>query len=329
MSYSREIFAEAQKSMDQRRLNAEQELERRRSELYASQPRAGEIERELVSISVRAGRAVIMGADKVSKLEELKNRSLCLQKELAQILERNGLPANYLDPWYNCEKCRDTGNIDGKMCSCMKQLLRQTAYEELNKISPLSLCSFESFSLDYYPDDVIAMNGRDVRDYMKGVLNFCKKYADTFNEHSESLLFDGGTGLGKTHLSLSIAQEALSKGFGVIYVSAPNILSRLESRQFGGRSTARLEDEQLLQECDLLIIDDLGTEFVTRFTQATIYNMINSRINASKPVIISTNLTVKELEETYGSRMASRMIGMLRRVDFFGNDIRQLRRFKR
>ena len=330
MAYSREIYLEAVRQMEERRRKAEHDLEVRRDELYSSEPRAGEIERELVKISVNAGKAVLMGADKLSRLEELKTKSLSLQKELREILDKKCLVPNFLEPWYNCQLCRDTGNIDGRMCECMKQLLRQTAYEQLNRISPLSLCSFESFSLDYYPEDIIpSMNGRKIRDYMGGVLRFCKRYSEKFDEYSESLLFLGGTGLGKTHLSLSIAQEAINDGYGVIYVSAPNILSRLETRQFGGRSSDRVEDEMLLQECDLLIIDDLGTEFVTKFTQAAIYNIVNSRLNSSKPIIISTNLSVKELENVYGNRMVSRIVGMLKRVDFYGNDIRQLKRYKK
>ena len=330
MAYSREIYLEAMRQMEERRRKAEHDLELRRDDLYSREPRAREIERELVKISVSAGKAVLMGADKLSRLDDLKIKSLALQKELKDILDRNCLVPNFLEPWYNCELCRDTGNIDGKMCECMKQLLRQTAYEQLNRISPLSLCSFESFSLDYYPEDSIpSMNGRSVRDYMRGVLRFCKRYSENFDEYSESLLFLGGTGLGKTHLSLSIAQEAINDGYGVIYVSAPNILSRLETKQFGGRSSDRVEDEQLLQECDLLIIDDLGTEFVTKFTQAAIYNIVNSRLNSSKPIIISTNLNAKELENLYGTRMVSRIVGMLKRVDFYGNDIRQLKRYKK
>lgn len=325
MGYSAEIYSRAKKQMEQRRQLAEEELDKRRRVLIEKEPHVEEIERELVRISVAAGRAVLQGANKVKQLEVLKENSLSLQKELSEILKRRGLQENYLDPWYQCRLCEDTGNIDGKMCSCMKQLLRQTAYEDLNKISPLSLCSFESFSVDYYSKDTVAVVGRTTYDYMSAVLRYCKNYAAKFDENAENLLFQGGTGLGKTHLSLSIAQEVISKGFGVIYVSAPNILSRLETRQFGGRSYERTEDEQLLQECDLLIIDDLGTEFVTKFTQSSIYNIINTRLNMAKPVIISTNLSIKELEDIYGQRMVSRMVGMLKRIDFFGNDIRQLK----
>ncbi len=329
MGYSKEIYAEAVAEMEKRKLLSEQELDQRRMILYAKSPRADRIERELVKISVAAGKAVLSGSDIKTQLEQLKQKSLALQNELDGILKSFDYPLNYLEPWYQCEKCRDTGYIDGKMCSCMKNLLRQTAYEQLNRISPLSLCSFESFSPDYYSQDTIAMAGRSTYDYMKAVLKYCKDYAKSFSEDSESLLFQGGTGLGKTHLSLSIAQSVIDKGYGVIYVSAPNILSRLETMQFGGRSFEKVNEEQLLNDCDLLIIDDLGTEFTTKFTVSTIYNIINTRLNSAKPTIISTNLQLKEMQTIYGTRMVSRIVGMLRKVDFYGSDIRQLKRMKR
>ena len=328
MGYSSEIYAAANKAMEQRRLLAEEELDQRRALLYRQVPRVQEIERELVNISVAAGKAVLMGADKTVQLKRLRDESLTLQKELADILAGRSLPAAYVEPWYHCKHCKDTGNVDGRMCDCMKHLIRQTAYEELNRISPLSLCSFESFSADYYPDEQLPMRERTIRDYMQGVLRFCRQYADAFDEYAQGLIFMGGTGLGKTHLSLSIAQTVIERGFGVIYVSAPNILSRLETKQFSGRSSERNEDEQLLQECDLLIVDDLGTEFVTKFTQAALYNILNTRLNSGKPVIISTNLSTKEMEQTYGGRLVSRIVGMLKRIDFYGNDIRQMKRVK-
>lgn len=323
MGYSPEIYYEAKKTMENRRLMAEQELDDRRDRLYAKEPRVQMIERELVHISVAAAKSVFSGGDKHAELNELKEKSLALQNELQNILKNNNLPEDYLEPGYQCKECRDTGYIDGRMCQCMKHLVRQTAYEELNRISPLSLCSFESFSADYYSKEKTAAGDMSEYDYMSKVYRFCKRYAQQFDEYSEGMLFAGKTGLGKTHLSLAIAQTVIENGYGVIYVSAPNILSRLESNQFSGRSVERTEDEQLLQECDLLIIDDLGTEFVTKFTQAAIYNIINTRLNSGKPVIISTNYSTKELEDIYGNRMVSRIVGVLRKIEFFGSDIRQ------
>ncbi len=329
MGYSSEVYELARREMEQRSLYAEQELEKRRNRLYEICPRTLEIERELVKISVSAGKRVVMGADVRRELEILKEKSLGLQKELGDILTSYNLPENYLEEWYICDKCRDTGNIDGKMCSCMKSLLKKTAYEELNRISPLSLCSFEAFSLDYYSKLKDEKTGRIPYSYMQSVLKFCRKYADEFSPESHSLIFQGGSGLGKTHLSLSIAQTVIDKGYGVIYVSVPDIVSRLDNDRFSNNAERKSETEQLLNECDLLILDDLGTEYQSKFASSVIYNTLNTRLMTSHPTIISTNLSGKEIQEMYGTRMMSRIIGMLDRVEFTGNDIRQIKRRER
>ena len=329
LGYSREIYDEALEKLQKRRLFSEQELEKRRNILFTLSPRAEQIEHELAKTSVSVAKAIFSGADKKTELNKLKIKNQVLQKELNDILENLNFQKNYLDEWHTCDKCKDTGYIDGKMCSCMRELLKQTAYNRLNKISPLALSDFDSFSLDYYSKAPLKENTKSPYNHMMGVLSFCKKYADNFSVESRSLLFQGGPGLGKTHLSLAIAKSAIDKGFGVIYVSAPAILSKLENERFGSRDIVNNETERLLMDCDLLIIDDLGTEFSTKFSVSAIYNLINSRMIVSKPTIISTNLTVKELQEKYNIRMISRIIGTLDRVEFVGTDIRQLKRRER
>ena len=158
---------------------------------------------------------------------------------------------------------------------------------------------------------------------MEKILNFCESYAVNFTPKSRSILFQGGSGLGKTHLSLAIAKEVIGNGYGVVYSSAPDILSRLESERFNDDKTTDAT-ENLLKECDLLIIDDLGTEFLTQFTLSKIYNIINTRMLLKKPIIISTNLTLKELEKSYHQRLVSRIIGEMLRLKFIGRDIRQM-----
>lgn len=328
MGYSREIYEEAETIMERRRLFAEQEAEKRRNLLYLRSPRAEQIVHDLARTSVKAAKAVFGGSDVKKELEKLKIKNQAMQKDLKKIISELGFPENYLEEWYKCDKCRDTGYIDGKMCSCMKTLLRKTAYEKLNKISPLALSDFDSFSLDYYSKTPLADGKPSAYTVMSRVLNFCRKYAYEFSENSQSLLFQGGPGLGKTHLSLSVAKCAIDNGYGVIYVSAPAILSKLENERFSGKAKNE-NTEQLVMDCDLLIIDDLGTEFTTKFSVPAIYNIINSRTIMSKPTIISTNLSLAELQEKYSFRMVSRIIGMLDRVEFVGSDIRQQKRRER
>ena len=329
MGYSREVYDEAFEKLEKRRLYSEQELEKRRKRLFEFSPRAEQIEHQLAKTSIAAAKAVCSGADIKTELEKLKLKNQALQYELNDILDKLGFAKNWLEEWHTCEKCKDTGYIDGKMCDCLKKLLKDTANEQLNRISPLSLSDFESFSLEYYSKIPMSENAKSPYEQMSGVLANCKKYAENFSTESSSLLFQGSSGLGKTHLSLAIAKTAIEKGYGVIYVSAPAILSKIENERFGGRDVIKNDTEQLIMNCDLLIIDDLGTEFATRFTVSAIYNIINSRMITSKPTIISTNLSVRELQEKYNDRTVSRIIGTLRRVEFVGTDIRQLKRSKR
>ncbi len=328
MSYTADVYEAAEKEILNRRIKAETDLERRRDILYARSPRALEIERLIARTSVAAAKAIFRGEDPHPRLEALREENLTLQSELEEIIKSFGFPKNYLEPWYHCSECRDRGDIDGRMCNCMKTMLRQIAYDKLNSISPLSLCSFDSFSLDYYSKTPVAEGKPSAYTHMTAVLGFCKRYAKTFDLNSRSLLFQGSPGLGKTHLSLAIANELIQKGYGVIYTSAPVILSKLskENFEFEYRSSDGNMTEQLLSECDLLILDDLGTEFTSRFSVAALYNILNSRTILSKPTIVSTNLMISELQEHYNFRIISRIIGTLDRLEFVGNDIRQLKR---
>ncbi len=327
MGYSASTYTEAKTILEKQRIKNEQELENRRNQFFSQYPRAEEIERTIARTSVAAARAVFGGKDVKMELAKLKLQNQALQKELREIIERAGLPANYLEMWYQCEQCRDYGYADGKMCSCMKHLLRDIEYKKLNEISPLQLSDFDSFSLDYY-SKAPKENGQ-LSDYahMEKLLNFCRKYANHFSLDSDSLLFQGPPGLGKTHLSLAIAKEAIHKGYGVIYVSAPAVLSKIEKEHFNNQRENTTENAVL--ECDLLILDDLGTEFATSFTVSAIYNMINTRMITSKPTIVSTNLTLSEIQTRYNERTVSRIIGMLGRVEFVGTDVRQQKKRKK
>ena len=324
MGYSRQIYREAERRLEIKRIKSEQELDKRRELLFARSKRAEKITYELAHTTVLAARFVLARGNVREEVEKLRKKNIALRTELYGILDKLGLPENYLEEWHDCDKCNDTGYIDGKMCRCMRSLLRSTAYEQLNRSSPLSISDFDSFSLEYYSDK--KDGGQSPRDIMARVLSFCKKYADSFSTGSRSLLFQGGPGLGKTHLSLAIAGKAIEKGYGVIYVSAPVIFSQLEKEHFGRNEGTGTQ--QYLLDCDLLIIDDLGTEFPSKFTVSALYSLINSRTMSSKPTIISTNLTLSELQDTYSFRIVSRIIGMLSRVGFVGNDIRQLKNKK-
>lgn len=325
MGYSKEVRSAAVQKIKGRKLAAERLAENNKTKIHREIPEAERIDREISSCSVNAARAVLKGGNVKQELEALMGKSLFLQEEYDNILRKRGYSPQDTIPQYTCTKCNDTGYIEldnrTVMCSCLKQALVEAACAELNRHSPLSLCTFEDFSLEYYPSNVDEGYPRSSREQMGNILNYCKKYAECFTENSESIFMKGKTGLGKTHLSLSIANEVIRKGYGVIYVSAPSIVSTLEKEHFSyNKENAATEDALL--SCDLLIIDDLGTEFSTQFSTSAIYNIFNSRLLANKPVIINTNLTIQELEKAYSQRFVSRISGHAKRLDFFGRDIR-------
>lgn len=321
MGYSREIYDSAEKILRERRRAAEEESEKRRAAFFKVCPRAQQIQRRLASTAVSAAKAVLGGKSATEQLKKLKEESLALQGEFSRLLTENGVES--LEPRYSCPQCKDTGYVDGKMCGCMKKLLRTESYRRLNTLTPLSLSTFDSFSLEYYSQE--ARDGRPCdRDIMRNTFRYCVSYAQQFGLHSPNLIMTGGTGLGKTHLSLAIASQTIQKGFGVVYSSVGSLMTQLENEHFGRESgNAAMES---MQGCDLLILDDLGTEFKSSFSSSAIYNIINMRLMLQKPTIISTNLSTKEMVDYYSERFASRIIGSYRRIVFVGRDIRQQKR---
>lgn len=319
MGYSKEIYTKAEEILSKRRQKALYDAENRREIIYRKLPRVKEIESQLAGTGIAAAKAVLAGSDTKTELIKLKDESLKLQGELKLLLIQNGYNMRDLEEQYVCPKCRDKGYIDGKICSCMKTLLRNIAFEQLNSLSPLSLSSFETFDLKYYSDQPDS-NGNVPRKRMEKFLGFCREYAENFNGSGRSVLMEGGTGLGKTHLSLAVARRVIERGFGVIYCSAPNILAVLEKEHFSREPIGKTQSH--LEGCDLLIIDDLGTEFATQFTKTCIYNLINTRLSQSKPTIVNTNLSLLELKRDYSERFVSRMIGENYYLEFIGDDVR-------
>ena len=326
MPYSNEIFNTAKDRLAERRQQALRLAEYKREQLFRDIPRLKEIDSELLSIGATIAKSMVSdGADDIRALSE---RSLELQREQESILAEKGIDKSVTEPRFTCPYCGDTGYIEldnhTAICDCFKKLMADVAAEQLNTDLPLSRCTFDTFKLDYYSDKPDE-NGRSAFNRMSNIYNYCVDYADNFNVHSKSLLLRGATGLGKTHLSLAIANEVIKKGMSVIYVSAPDILSKLEREHFSYQYGEQEDTFNSLLKCDLLIIDDLGTEFSSQFTVSCLYNLFNSRLLADKPVIINTNLKPSELLETYSQRFVSRVIGSCDRLEFIGEDVRTLK----
>lgn len=310
MQYLPDVYIKASNILEQRRTKAISDAEKKKSELYKKIP-----ELQTIDYSI----AKLYSAKDIISGKEIKSKDVdTLMREKEDILKKAGYSCSDITPHYYCSKCEDTGRVSGILCSCYKDLCTLLAMKELYSVSEAEKCSFDNFSLEYYEDTGIS-NTTNPRYKMALIYDFCRKYAKTFSTGSESIIMAGKTGLGKTHLSLSIAKMAIEAGAGVIYRPAQRLFSEIESEHFD-----RLKNNftESVIKCDLLIVDDLGAEFSNQFTIATISNIINERLVSGLPTIISTNLTPSELEEMYTERTVSRIFGNYRRLGFVGKDIR-------
>lgn len=311
MGYSKEAYEYALGIVATRREDALRAAQDRKDEIYKAIPQLAELDNKLGYTGIAAVKAA-SAFNGIDALVELRATYSMLEDQRKSLMKMSGITEADFEPKHFCPVCNDSGYVDGYLCNCAKRLAKQYEYDLLNRSMPLDDSTFDSFDLSYY-------KGKD-REKMDEHLRYCMNYASGFRTDSPSLLFYGKTGLGKTHLSLAIANEVLDAGFGVMYGSAQNYLERLEKEHFGRSEGDTME---LLLGCDLLIMDDLGAEFQTAFTASAIYNIINSRILNGLPTIISTNLSPAEITKCYGERVMSRILGNFRRFEFTGADIRQ------
>lgn len=275
---------------------------------YTSNERLTEIDVKFSQIGATLAITALSGD--FEKLAELEAMAKALTEEKAAILKKAQVP----EIIYECDICSDTGYISGKICECVKREAASVMVAELSREMPLENSKFENFDLKYYSED-------SAKRRMTAILKLCREYVINFDpEKSQNLLFIGKTGLGKTHLTLAIVKGVIEKGYLPIYGSAENLFSLIENEKFSGEGRGTYE---AMLDCDLLVIDDLGTEMVTSFTRSVLYNLVNTRILKNKPTIINTNLSMKEIEEKYTERVASRFIGNYDWREFLGQDIRQ------
>ncbi|MGN0661319.1 MAG: ATP-binding protein [Oscillospiraceae bacterium] len=323
MGYSLEIYAKAQQILDERRSASKIEFDKRNKEVEEKIDGISELKAELALSCKTLARSVFSGYN-IQETERAKESSLKARRIIREKLKENGFPEDYLDEHYTCEKCKDTGYTNGKECECLKKLLKDISVRSLCDHSVSDKSTFETFDLSMYPQIPNGKTGIVPREKMAEILRFCKSYAEVFSKNSGNIFMSGKTRLGKTHLSLSIANEVIKKGFDVIYGPAEEIFGKIEKEHFTGKNEGYLDR---VLGCDLLIIDDLGTEFESKFNLSQIYNIINSRNNFGLPTIISTNLTGAELQERYKERVMSRLIGEYDCLVFVGDDIRQKKKF--
>ena len=300
MAYSKEVIRRARQRLENAKAERESENRQRLQEAYRQIPRLKEIDILLRKTMALAAQAVFTsGGDAQSVMGQVKEANLALQQERKNLVDAH-FEKGYLDESPICAVCGGSGYVGSTMCNCLKELCRQEQKNEL----VLLACGeerFENFRLDYYSDRVDPKYGYSPRSVMERCLQVCRKYAYDFGKGSGNLMFYGGTGLGKTFLSACIATVAAERGFSVAYESASHLFSKLEKDRFNPDEKSREEVERL-NGCDLLIIDDLGTELPGNFVTAALYNLVNDRLLAGKPMLISTNLTAEDISRRYSPR---------------------------
>lgn len=318
MPYSAEVVRRAARRLESAKADRESVIRERLQEAYARQPRLKEIDMEMRRSMAAALRSLFTD-NAEDAMEQAKQHNRALEEERKAIVATCFEPG-YLDDSPVCTECGGSGYIGTRMCRCLQALCRQEQAKEITLLASEGEC-FENFRLDYYPDAVDARYGASPRRVMERTYRICRDYAENFGAGSGNLLFVGGTGLGKTFLSACIARVVAEKGGSVAYETASRLFSKLEKNRFNPDEKSE-EETVRLENCDLLIIDDLGTELPGNFVTAALYGLINDRLLAGKPMVISTNLNVDELTARYSSQIGSRLQGSFRRLTFVGEDIR-------
>lgn len=317
MALDGKLLARARENLENLHANNVAEHYLRQEKIYSRIP---EIERidtrlrtqmtELVGLTLRGG------AELNTAIKTLEDESLALQAKKAELLVERGYEMDYLDDIFSCPACRDTGYVGGKMCSCLKAMYNAEVTRELGTLLKNSDECFEKFDLSLYGD---------VRESMEIVYNTCREYANSFSDRSMNLMFQGGTGLGKTFLSACIARVVAGNGHSVCYDTASSALEAFETKKFSRDAqtaeNAAVKVERML-DCELMILDDLGTEMPTPMSVSALYTLINTRLVNGRKTVISTNLTDAELSKRYNPQICSRLEGEFTKLPFFGSDIR-------
>ena len=323
-----EMFREAIRDLERQRMQAQKTLGARQDFLYGKLPRIREIDDELAGIGLELAKIVLKREESDAAGEALRAKSTALTDEKMRILYDNGYDDAFFLDVYECAACKDTGFLHDRHCHCLKQRLITKYYEMSNLSKVLERENFDAFNLNYYSDIIDITYGMSPRDNISRIWTTTQKFVDNFDKKFENMLFHGPTGLGKTFLSNCIAKDLLDKGKTVLYTTAAQLFKLVEDARFGrGKAADSTPYLSMVSDVDLLIIDDLGTEFSTSVTDTELFNFINTRLLSKKSTIISTNLSIKNLEEHYSSRVTSRIFGEYMSLEFIGDDIRVAKKY--
>lgn len=323
--YISEILNEYEKLRE----NAKLEQSKRIEEIYEKIPRIKDIDKEISQIGFRIATSVV--SKDINDIEEYintqKEKIIDLKIEKTELLSRYGYPIDYMEIKYKCKKCKDTGYINNKYCSCFRQKLINKYYQQSNLNEILRTENFDTFNFEYYSSRPYENEELSPRENIERIYAYAVNYTKNFDKINESLFFYGSSGLGKTFLSNCIAKELLDKGKVVIYQTAANLMDIIRRCRFEENSNYNELNELL--ECDFLIIDDLGTEPVTPYSYSELFNIINTRILNKKKMLISTNFQLNDIIQNYPERITSRILGHFTLFKFYGEDIRIQKKFKK
>jgi DNA replication protein DnaC len=330
MAHDGKLLARAREALEQDRAANQAEQQRRTEQVYRDIPQVEQIDDRLRGHMAELVRLTISRPpDLAARLEALKEANLDLQMRRAELLTEHGYPIEYLDEIISFPECQDTGLVNGVLCACMERRYNHELTKELSALLRNGNESFEQFDLNYYSDQPEAESGISPRQAMTIAFQACRHFAYSFPDISQNLLLRGGTGLGKTYLSACIARVVAEKGFSVCYDTAFSALEAFEKQKFS-RSPEDAEAASVrvsrMLSCDLMILDDLGTEMVTPMSVSALYTLLNSRLNAGLHTVISTNCTNEELERRYTPQICSRIHGEFLELPFYGTDIRLMQK---
>ena len=328
MAYDGKVMRLAWQRFDEDRQRRQEQFQERRERIFQLQPRLREIDGQLRSTMTRIITSALRhGTDPRSAVAVLRDENLSLQEEKRTLLRQMGLPEDALDETPVCRLCGDTGyRENGEVCRCLRAYYTREQQRELSRMLDLGSQSFDTFDLDWYDGQRAPGQRKSAREHMEErVYNSCAEYAHHFGRRPENLLLFGAPGLGKTHLSAAIAREVSEKGFSVVYDTAGHIFEQFENQKFAREEGASSDVERVLH-CDLLILDDLGSEMTTAFVQSALYQIVNTRLLEKRSTIINTNLSPEKLAQRYTPQIASRIEGEYELLPFVGEDIRVLKK---
>ena len=324
MAYGREIYDKVMAQLERLRQEALFRRSHRLQEVYTVCPKLKQIDSELEQTGAAASRMILSRPSDANKvLAQLQEQISTLAQLRSQTLVEAGFPADYTDLKFTCPKCDDTGYIKNKQCECLKKRLIEESCRASSLYNLFETQNFSSFDFSLYDSEIDEKEGTSPLERIKDIYKICEEFATQFDSVSDSLLFYGGAGLGKTFLSSAIAKELISQGRTVVYQSAVKLFSLYTDYTFGRVSPEQAKPQlDRLFDCDLLIIDDLGTEPVSTYSTSFLFEVLNSRILENKKMIISTNLNINELASIYSERLHSRLLEHFLPLKFIGNDIR-------